>query len=445
MSLAAQAVTTPQPEVELSREARLGVVLYGGVSLAIYINGVAHEFFRAVQGLGAYSLIKALTDSHVNVDIISGTSAGGINGLFLGFALCNQKHFGDFASLWREQGSIERLIRNPRLGPEGTNSVLDGEGYYQHALEDAFARLWASPEAPRGPLCWEGGELDLFITGTDIDGSIYTEFDDARHEIQVKDHRAVFLLKHRPGRKQPFDPLFGGAKPAVTFEALARLARITSCFPGAFPAVHVPLTPPGDESADAKLNLWGRLEKDAYYLDGGILDNKPFTHTIRAIFGRTATRPVRRLPYYVEPDPERFAGQVSVEQPNIFRSVLDSLIRIPGYESISGDLEMLRSHNSSVAEFERLMQALEADTEREPHSPAEDQTYRASRVVFFSRRAAEGVLKEHGRQVQFKNQTLAAAKKLIGEFESLTARLPVERMEQVDVYFRLRRLFDLYY
>ena len=33
-----------------SREVRLGVVMYGGVSLAIYINGVAREFFDAVRG-----------------------------------------------------------------------------------------------------------------------------------------------------------------------------------------------------------------------------------------------------------------------------------------------------------------------------------------------------------------------------------------------------------
>ena len=35
-----------------SREIRIGLVLYGGVSLAIYINGVAREFHRAVRGEG---------------------------------------------------------------------------------------------------------------------------------------------------------------------------------------------------------------------------------------------------------------------------------------------------------------------------------------------------------------------------------------------------------
>src|SRR6266852_9718541 len=69
-----------------SREVRLGLVMYGGISLAIYINGVSHEFFRAVRGRGIYRLSKALTDSDIVVDIISGTSAGGVNGVFLAYA-----------------------------------------------------------------------------------------------------------------------------------------------------------------------------------------------------------------------------------------------------------------------------------------------------------------------------------------------------------------------
>jgi predicted acylesterase/phospholipase RssA len=68
---------------EKSREVRMGLVMYGGISLAIYINGVSTEFFRAVRGNGVYKLIKCLTDSEIIVDIISGTSAGGINGIFI--------------------------------------------------------------------------------------------------------------------------------------------------------------------------------------------------------------------------------------------------------------------------------------------------------------------------------------------------------------------------
>ena len=44
--------------VEKGRETRIGLVVYGGVSLAVYINGVSQEFYHAVQGNGVYRLIK---------------------------------------------------------------------------------------------------------------------------------------------------------------------------------------------------------------------------------------------------------------------------------------------------------------------------------------------------------------------------------------------------
>ena len=40
----------------MTREVRLGLVPYGSVSLTIYMNGVAHEFFNAVRGRGLSSL-----------------------------------------------------------------------------------------------------------------------------------------------------------------------------------------------------------------------------------------------------------------------------------------------------------------------------------------------------------------------------------------------------
>lgn len=55
-----------------TREVRLGMVLYGGVSLAVYENGVAQELYRAIRGEGIYGLVKELTDSDITVDIISG-------------------------------------------------------------------------------------------------------------------------------------------------------------------------------------------------------------------------------------------------------------------------------------------------------------------------------------------------------------------------------------
>jgi hypothetical protein len=39
----------PQPDFKPRKEKRFAVVMYGGVSLAIYINGVAQELFKLVE------------------------------------------------------------------------------------------------------------------------------------------------------------------------------------------------------------------------------------------------------------------------------------------------------------------------------------------------------------------------------------------------------------
>ena len=55
------------PKPIFRRETRLGLVVYGGVSLAVYMNGVCREFYNAVRGRGVYKLIKALTDADIVV------------------------------------------------------------------------------------------------------------------------------------------------------------------------------------------------------------------------------------------------------------------------------------------------------------------------------------------------------------------------------------------
>src|SRR5262245_46635856 len=110
---------TSSPDVE--REIRFAAVMYGGVSLAIYINGVTKELlsmdraneletsdnrmlpdpeklsasekiYREVAKLldekaGFKNQPTDVTQTRFIVDVISGTSAGGINGVFLAKAL----------------------------------------------------------------------------------------------------------------------------------------------------------------------------------------------------------------------------------------------------------------------------------------------------------------------------------------------------------------------
>ncbi|MBI2291153.1 MAG: patatin-like protein [Betaproteobacteria bacterium] len=502
-----------------SREVRLGLVMYGGVSLAIYINGVAREFYRAVRGESVYKLIKAFTDSDIVVDIISGTSAGGINGILLGYALSNKADFSTTAELWRNAGNIGTLMHDPsKLGEENL-SVLDGEGYFQRQVQEAFRKMddagaklrtedgdWKADSIDPSPV----DELDVFITSTDLDGMVYTWFDAEQHAVDVKDHRAMFQLKFRSGRKNDFtaggDPL--GASTADYHRALAKLFRMTSCFPAAFPPVRL-LKKAKDarkeenylkdwEKPDGLIVRWGNIDKDeSYFLDGGVLDNKPFTHTIREIFYRLAHRRVMRKLFYVEPDPEIFADDTPATRANVIQAVQRALISVPGYESISDDLKLLAAHNKRVGRYQRLLGLHRGDRagalmkaaaeskssldgkslqfiarmrqheERDPPDPitvkvsgqspslkpaaatdGDVSRYATARLVTLSERAVRGILKDQGHNRKIDQSAQQSAAALYGQFDdwSDTDDPHGDRtLHSFDVYFRLRRLFHVLY
>jgi patatin-related protein len=440
--------------MQRSREVRLGAVLYGGVSLAIYENGVAQEFYRAVKGEGIYSLIKFLTDSDIVVDVVSGTSAGGINGILLSYALVNRRNFADAARLWREDGDILRLLRSP--SDPSTLSVLDSEGYYQPRLEAAFREMSPYDETRRDSQYESDiGELDLFITGTDVDGRVYTVLDDQAHPIDVKDHRAIFQLCYREGRKNEFD-VERNASQAIA--ALAKLARITSCFPVAFAPVTV--TAPDDYTdPDWLLQRWGNLGRKACFLDGGVLDNKPFSYTLDAIFGRLADREIERLLFYVEPDPERLQHPGRVSQPNVVEAAVAAMVSIPGYESIGKDLARIKERNDRIACYQELRDSLRADgtvpawVEETPQAAftrlykqdaGRSRLYRKCRLVQVRDRAVLGILKKHGRLEALNDDEKRHAQLLVESFRDWPG-YELDTLIDFDVYYRLRRLYYLVY
>ena len=474
--------------LELSHEVRLGLVLYGGVSLAIYMNGTTNELFRAVRGRGAYFVIKHLLDADITVDVASGASAGGINGIFLSFALTNGREFGTCAELWRRDGDLGSLLRP--LEGETVPSVLDSE-HYRDVLENGFRVMWRSEGHPTEPeLPSLTRELDLFVTGTNFYGRYSQAVDSTGRVIETKQHRTVFLLKHRlrAGSKCQLDPRRNarGAwdlteadqsagldtpsrlpEPDVGLLALAKLAQLTSCFPGAFAAVHVDATDGGDGTpmgqADQRLKVWGRLaEGDTYFVDGGVLDNKPFTTTLDAIFHRPAHRRVCRHVLYLEPDPERFPsdrhgprdGEGRLVAPNFISSVLDSVTRLPSYESIADDLARIAEHNASIQRFDELVEALGTNG----GAPPSQGTYRLTRLLAIAQRVNAELAEALG-SLEFvpaggeQRKKARLSSEAIGEFlRSLTQQIQKvaadgqdELLKKLDVDFYLRRLLALTY
>ena len=77
------------------------------------------------------------------MDILSGTSAGGINGIFLAKALANGQDMEELKNLWVTEGDIETLINDkrsiekPLALQDPPTSLLNSERMYFKLL-DAF-------------------------------------------------------------------------------------------------------------------------------------------------------------------------------------------------------------------------------------------------------------------------------------------------------------------
>jgi patatin-related protein len=375
----------PDSQPTFSREVRLGLVAYSGISLSIYTSGVCQEFYRAVRGRGIYKLLKALVDADVIVDTLSGTSVGGINGVLLGYALTNSTDtetvdFNTFSEVWQNSGDIYQLLRQ---SPVAAGATSDGDGYQQQQLEAAFInafqrripppeREWISPFR----------ELDLFVTGTDFWGKTYRTFDGSGAITEVQDHHGLFHLKHRQGRKEPFNPLsldLAGAKPQHTFQALAKLCRLTSALPMVFPMVQIDLNN-SQNLIDRQLGIWGQLDqrtwqhrlegKQISFLDGGLLDNAPFMPATRAIHYRTPNRWTQRVLFYIDPTPKKWSEQAEIarvtpaKSPQVRARVLD----IPMYHSVVTDLRHLQEHNQKVQRYQELLAHAEASLNIPTHN-----------------------------------------------------------------------------
>src|SRR4051794_32311367 len=134
-------------------EVRVALVMNGGVSLAVWMGGVAHEIDllrRASRGilppaddspdLAAYEGWKALCEAlnvTVAVDVVAGTSAGGLNGALLGTAIGRGAPLPDLRAVWSDVAQLSKgaLLRADTLGP--IPSLLDGD-YFADQVGKVF-------------------------------------------------------------------------------------------------------------------------------------------------------------------------------------------------------------------------------------------------------------------------------------------------------------------
>ncbi|MFT7869409.1 MULTISPECIES: DUF3376 domain-containing protein [Amycolatopsis] len=312
------------------------MTMVGGASLAIWLGGVAAEtsqLLRESRGdvpPGVYRKLLGLLRASVSVDVLTGTSGGGISAACLGLAEAFGSTPNVLRDTWIEIGSLENLSRGA-TDPQ-PRSVLDGDRVLLGDLERALRRITAEGTPPAAE-----PDITVLLTGTMVDGEA-RRFDDALGNlVRDTEHRMLFRFNGplwTPGVEGP----------------LALAARSSASFPGAFELSRVPI---GDASADPlhpDMSAYTGLVRSQWLTDGGVLLNTPIRPVLRGIFERPSHADVRRLLLYVVPtgEPGAVALEADPVNPPLLSTAIGKVIATVMSQSISAELDELTRHNDAV-------------------------------------------------------------------------------------------------
>lgn len=427
------------------KELRLALVLTGGVSLAIYMHGVTRELLKLVRASKVYhslqdhelrkqksyadlnndlsretdteeiyfDLIRKLaadTEIRVIIDVISGSSAGGVNGVMLARALAHDLPLDAHRDMWLEHADVlelmddntrankwskfylEPFIRGPfsrylkALAPdletrEKLITFLKSRWFrppfsgkrFSGWMLDAAARM-EQGRSEDASLMPDGHELELFVNVTDFQGhNRVVEIHDPQHAIETE-HRVRLKFRYvRNPDGTEYSDFSEGMVPSLVFAA-----RATSSFPGMFP----PMTfQEMDEMLVQKKQNWegreiflkrnftplykgGRDPENAFFIDGSTVNDKPFALAISSLSSRPAHREVVRRLLFIDPQADAGEKEQQMREPNMFRNLLGALIEIPRNEPIRDELQRLNNSNRKIRMLRQVIELSRPDVKR---------------------------------------------------------------------------------
>ena len=309
--------------------------------------------------------------TRVVVDVVAGTSAGGINGVYLSKAIAHNRSQDALRDLWLDRGDIKVLLRGPGWLPLPLKvpmllagfvkkPVLKGDAIAQwmyEALRDMDAA--GSQPAELETLMPPSHALELFVTVTDFHGY--------RRDVAISDpkligeraHRHVLSFRRADGVDQ-FDEAHNGA--------LAFSARTTMSFPGAFPPVSLGSfeAAVAKEAGDVSAVLPGLFRiyalshadpRATFFIDGGVLDNKPFGHVIAAIKRRPPSPRSTGGCCTSSPIPAAAAApRPAAGAPSPVATVLASVSGLPRQEPVLNDILDVNAHNERVRRIRDIIE-----------------------------------------------------------------------------------------
>jgi len=504
------------PPYQRIREVRLAVVMYGGVSLAIYMNGVAQELYHLVRSTAPSSPkrrdghradgdllteqesqelrrseneddyaepeewalpAKSLSGSErvyrqlgqllgreqeqrepareddpiltrFVIDILSGTSAGGINAVFLAKALANNQSMKALSTLWIEEGDISKLLNDSKSTKDlpgvalssPPTSLLNGHRMYYELLR-AFDGMDEQDESGRSSLMRISplaDELDLYVTTTDLVGLLLP----IRLRNRVIDERRYKNVFHFVYSTAAATGEHRNDFHADNNAALAFVSRCTSSFPFAFEPMTLEDINPvvqGFESQGvhpydiqrhgSSAGYWQNLFPDYAspapntipynqrpFGDGGALDNKPFSYATEAVLRRRADLPVDRKLLFIEPDPGHPERTREADpRPDVIQNFLDQGVTLPRQETIREDLQRIAERNRMIQRIDRIL----LDVERA--APARQTTTRRTSGDEWASRDPRSEIQEIGHAYGGYHRLKVAA--VTDDLTSLVARV----------------------
>ena len=352
-------------------------------------------YFELLRELGRKVELRVI------VDIVAGASAGGINGTMLARALSHDLPTARLRDLWLDHADVSELLA-PEAKARGWSKwflrplfwVISGlrfefardaevraklsmfvrsrwfkpplDGLRMAGLMYDAVTAMGRPKSAEASLLPSGQGLDLFVTVTDYYGShqLMNIHDPAI--IHERVHRHLFQFKYRRRANGEVESDFDLANAP----ALAFAARATSSIPGAFPPARIVEM---DELLRQKGATWPRradfiqrnfanyLEASldpasAPFIDGSVLNNRPFREAIRAIPGRPAYREVDRRIVYIDPDPTTRSARARDKMPGFFATLKSALSDIPRTEPITEELSWVNAFNERARRLKAIVE-----------------------------------------------------------------------------------------
>jgi predicted acylesterase/phospholipase RssA len=324
-------------------ELRLAVAMNGGISLAVWIGGVATELHAFVEGRGEWTGARRQRDiTTARIDVLAGTSAGGLNAVFL--ALAQAYDGADLAllrSMWLDLADFDgQLLRDPST--RDPSSFLDGDYFHDRLLAAIHALVKDKTRSER--------PVDLFTTATAVHGEIDDVRDDFGDTFPNNRHEVLFHFTGRYGTSGDFVPITTPADHLVRQLALA--SRATASFPFAFepwfcdPHDHDVFTDDERRRVD--------LARARFLMDGGVLNNLPVDRAIDAVFELPAEGKVERVLAAVVPlhmragtDDARRRGDTRDKPFRVGPTVAAAALGIPRNENDATALRLVGENNDA--------------------------------------------------------------------------------------------------